>query len=773
MATQPLHAPDDAPREDVAGDGADAPWLSGYDLTEAEPVEDVAAADPVEATRPADPYRTVIGGFLLLLAFAWIGVVAWGAGTTTAGRPLAAADFVRWAALASGPLALLAVAWLISGRTSRAETTRFLRGVAAMQAENDRLSSTLTVVGQRLVENRDLLVVAHSRFANLGEEIAERLGTVTRDVDAGAEAMVRYAGALDRAAGSARTDIGVLLADIPKAERQANALAQVLRDAGLAAHEGAAQLDAGVSALTVRAREADEAVAGAAGRMTAHAAQVGTAADGAAERIGGATGAMTEAVDAVLARTDEALAATRSGVDDQGRALLALVEQSNAALEGASAAAGRNLRERVEEIAAQVARLGADLDRQDESSGALIERIRTGLDGLDRRLAEVGAAGEAESLRLGGSLADMEARTDALDGAMRRGGDWIDTAAARTKGLQTLLDQVGGTLGQTLPDALEGLERQVHATGADARALRPEIEGAAEAAAAAGARLADAEGSLARQRAEAEALLAGLDEGVTRSAEALRPVQATLQAARTEAESLAHGAAPELLDALARVRDAANQAASHAREAIAAAIPESADRLSEAAVDAIRVRLNDDVAVQMEALAAVAERATEAARGASERLTRQMLAIGEAAAAVEGRISEHETAARAQQEEGFPRQSALLIESLNSLAIDVAKILSNDVTDSAWASYLKGDRGIFTRRAVRLIDTGEAREIVRHYEAEPEFREQVNRYVHDFEALLRRILAEPGGSPLGVTLLGSDVGKLYVALAQAIERLRR
>jgi hypothetical protein len=116
---------------------------------------------------------------------------------------------------------------------------------------------------------------------------------------------------------------------------------------------------------------------------------------------------------------------------------------------------------------------------------------------------------------------------------------------------------------------------------------------------------------------------------------------------------------------------------------------------------------------------------------------------------------------------------ALLIESLNSTAIDVTKILSNDVTDSAWAAYLKGDRGVFTRRAVRLLDAAETREIARHYEEEPEFREQVNRYIHDFEAMLRRILADRDGSPLGVTILSSDMGKLYVALAQAIERLRK
>ena len=75
--------------------------------------------------------------------------------------------------------------------------------------------------------------------------------------------------------------------------------------------------------------------------------------------------------------------------------------------------------------------------------------------------------------------------------------------------------------------------------------------------------------------------------------------------------------------------------------------------------------------------------------------------------------------------------------------------------------------------AIRLLDSGEAREILRHYEDEPDFREQVNRYVHDFETMLKRVLADRDGETLSVTLLSSDMGKLYVALAQAIERFRR
>jgi hypothetical protein len=73
---------------------------------------------------------------------------------------------------------------------------------------------------------------------------------------------------------------------------------------------------------------------------------------------------------------------------------------------------------------------------------------------------------------------------------------------------------------------------------------------------------------------------------------------------------------------------------------------------------------------------------------------------------------------------------------------------------------------------VRLLDAAEQRDIARLYDDEPAFRDQVNRYIHDFEAMLRTILTQRDSSPLGVTLLSSDMGKLYVALAQAIERLR-
>jgi hypothetical protein len=73
---------------------------------------------------------------------------------------------------------------------------------------------------------------------------------------------------------------------------------------------------------------------------------------------------------------------------------------------------------------------------------------------------------------------------------------------------------------------------------------------------------------------------------------------------------------------------------------------------------------------------------------------------------------------------------------------------------------------------VRLLGGTESRAIVAQYESDPEFQNAVNHYVHDFETMLRRVLAERDGGMIAVTLMSGDMGKLYAALAQAVERRR-
>jgi hypothetical protein len=236
--------------------------------------------------------------------------------------------------------------------------------------------------------------------------------------------------------------------------------------------------------------------------------------------------------------------------------------------------------------------------------------------------------------------------------------------------------------------------------------------------------------------------------------------------------NFAQEAAPKLVAALIRVRDTASAAADRARETLDGVIPEAAKSLEQASAEAMARATGDTVGRHVAAIAEATQSAVDAASRASERLTQQMQAIEQAIATIDLRIEQARDEREEAERDSFARQASLLIEALNSNSIDITRAFAPEVTDSAWAAYLKGDRGVFTRRAVRLLDGNDAHAIATMYDDDESFRDRVNRYIHDFEAMLRGVLAQRDGSPLGVTLLSSDMGKLYVALAQAIERLR-
>lgn len=239
-----------------------------------------------------------------------------------------------------------------------------------------------------------------------------------------------------------------------------------------------------------------------------------------------------------------------------------------------------------------------------------------------------------------------------------------------------------------------------------------------------------------------------------------------------ESERVSRKTGEELRAAIVQLEEAA-------RHAFAAIDEQTDERLAELARDiaakasaAIEQSLREESEHAVERIAQANQRASTSGREVAIMLRDQLAKVNELASNLEQRVARAREQAQEQVDHDFSRRMALITESLNSNAIDIAQSLSRDVSDTAWASYLKGDRGIFTRRAVRLVDNVQAREIMELFESDETFREHVSRYIHDFEAMLRTVLSTRDGNALGVTLLSSDVGKLYVALAQAIERLR-
>ena len=720
---------------------------------------------------PATPEgRTVLAAALILLAVAWTAFSAWSAGRMLGNGPLTSPDFALWIAVASGPLALFGLVWLMFGRTRRKEAERFTRSVVTMRTEARSLEALLAVLSQRINDSRSELTMISNHLMQLGDEATGKLGGITREFDSSTERLMLQGNALDRAAESARTDIAVLLEDLPRAEGHARSISEELRGAASETATHTEQFDRQLASLAERTREADEIVSGAAQRLVAHLTHIESAGAAAAVRVGEAESGFSTAVEALLDRTGETLDEIRTGIDVQAAAVTALVEQAAAGIGRAGVDAAQALGSNVQSANGALDSLSTRMAEQERSSQRMIAEIERTLGELDQRFAAFAEAGDERASRFLEVLARSRSELESIGQATGEQRDSLEAAAERTQSLQTAIEQLSGTvraqLGQSLHEAAGQTDHLVNS----ARSIRPEVEWIREAAVEASDRLASTGSAIADQQDRLAALLGSLDEGVGTAESRLSALAAAISAAQTEAAQLTGETGPGLVQAMVQVREAASHAAEWAREAIANIVPESAEGFSKATREALERVIRESIEERLREVDTVAARAIESARTATDRLMEQMLVLGQSATALEQHMEKQQEERREADSEAFARRVSLLIDSMHSASIDVGKILADEVDEKAWESYLKGDRGVFTRRAARLIGSSESRSIRAHYESDGEFQLSVNRYIHDFEAMLRRVLAERDGGMIAVTLMSSDMGKLYAALSDALDR---
>ena len=708
--------------------------------------------------------RQVLGIALGVLAVLWLGYIAWAAGRALSGEPLASPAIAQWVALAAGPLALMGLVWLMFGRTRRKEAERFTRSVVAMRSEARSLEALLEVLSQRINDSRSELTMITQHLIQLGDQASGKFAGITAELDSSSERLVRNGEALDRAAEAARNDIAVLLDDLPRAEQTARTMAEQLRSAGNEAARNAAGFADNVSVLSGRAREAQETVTAAVEALVGQLAQVEAAGSSAAVRVGEANTALSGTAEGLLERTVATLDQIRAGIDTQAAAVAALVEQASAGIGRAGIEAAETLGASVNQAHGALDGLSTRVAEQERASQRIAAETQRALAELDQHFTELAEHGDRRAASF------IQAIGQARDELQHFSGETAgqeSTMALLTERTTVLRDTLAG-LSAALVDAESGTGRLGEATAA----MKPEIEWMRSAAAEASEHIGASAASIAEQQDRFAALLATVDDGVGDAQSKLSELASTLAQVEREAANLSAETGPALVSSLVQVKEAASHAAERAREAIEAVIPESASKLSEEARRALEQVIREEVTQSLQEVEATAARAVDAARSASDRLTQQMLSIGQSAAALEQHMEQVSAAQRENDSEAFARRVSLLIDSMHSASIDVGKILSDEVDDKAWDSYIKGNRGVFTRRAARLLENSESRAIRAHYEIEPEFQQSVNRYVHDFEAMLRRVLAERDGGMIAVTMMSSDMGKLYAALAQAVDKRR-
>ena len=400
------------------------------------------------------------------------------------------------------------------------------------------------------------------------------------------------------------------------------------------------------------------------------------------------------------------------------------------------------------------------------------EAIAARLEGLSERIAAIAAFGNQAEESLGSGLRLLNERLSASREAL----SGTDAAVAElTDGAVRLLELLQASTDQSrdqLPAALANGEAQLVEWERRLRDLNTLVAEARSQGGALSEKVGQTREVLAGTMADLADLGSSLDQRIAGQDAMVGQLRDGLRELERESLAAAEAAQGQLATAIDALTEAARTAVAALGSDAQGAVARYADQLGDESAAAIDRVMRSRIAEAVGRLEQAAGHAAGVSREAAVQMRDQLAKVDELAGNLEQRVARARELAEEQVDDDFARRVALITESLNSNAIDIAKALSTEVTDTAWAAYLKGDRGIFTRRALRLVDVNETREIARIYEDDHEFREHVSRYIHDFEAMLRQLLSTRDGHALGVTLLSSDMGKLYVVLAQAIERLR-
>ncbi len=156
-------------------------------------------------------------------------------------------------------------------------------------------------------------------------------------------------------------------------------------------------------------------------------------------------------------------------------------------------------------------------------------------------------------------------------------------------------------------------------------------------------------------------------------------------------------------------------------------------------------------------------RAAEKFQGQIERLT-------EASKQAEEQSEQLKLQEEEQRRDLFLKTARYIVEELNSITIDLTRVLQGEVPEADWRRYVKGDRTVFTRTLLRTRQASIVKTVMDKIRHDPDARKYVLRYIDQFDRLLEESEITDPEHLLHSTFLTSDVGKLYILLCRATGR---
>lgn len=637
-----------------------------------------------------------------------------------------------------------------------------------LEAIGESLNDAAARAGQTLAAHTaGLQTSLNAAESTLGTKAVEAGEIFTTHIDALAAKLESASGVIDASAARAGERLGVHASTLQTALGDAEAAL----DAAIARHDARANDHASV----LRAAITD----------------IDAAFDRLSAQLADQTGQRSDALKATLATAEASLdqAGARASEHLAGRAaqLKTLIESAQATLQSAGQSLDKQAQDfrRAADSAAEAPQKAAlELDKQAKAIEAVAdaamaraefvlgrhERHRMQMGELLQKLRDEGAAFEAalteQRSALETALSAMAPEARRFENLAANTGRQVEQimeqTAARTNEIATALAGDAARLdqtGQSASVALEKLAATLRDAGESAHALLAEASENAKQ---------KAHAMVGEAMAECEKLVRAADD-LARQSHAVRDVLGD--------------AVGDVQRHMAALPGIAQQEAQRVREMMKTETEEildiSARTIStlhaRTAMRGIEQHVDGDAAGErgdQDGLLARARRLTQRTRRAKD--TRPQKEDDGKGWDMSTLLAAVETSETRDKELNASSAAALgaLEAALSDMALDLSAFDTGPAPgEDEWRRYLAGDRAVFARRLAGVIDSDAINRITNLYRENAPFRETSDNYMREFETLLARAKEGDGAGLLASSMLSSDTGKIYLALAYALGRL--
>ena len=171
-----------------------------------------------------------------------------------------------------------------------------------------------------------------------------------------------------------------------------------------------------------------------------------------------------------------------------------------------------------------------------------------------------------------------------------------------------------------------------------------------------------------------------------------------------------------------------------------------------------------------EALSSASAEVASRAHQMADAISRQTKDLREASEDAGGLVDTLKKQTRRVGTEDFLRRAAFISEGLQSLAVDMNRLMETQISEEDWKRFNRGEKGVFVRKLLGFREKAKLAAINQRCQEDAEFRDYVNRYLAQFGTLLQEAKKRDHDAVLSTTFLSSDMGKLYMLLARALGR---